>query len=119
MDEVQIMKNTDFSGDIINIFEGLKGKFKTKNNQYKEGDADSLANFRAGAMLQYGKDGLPEMYETLKGYMLKHVAYIYNHPLDGKSVLESLGDIAVYAAIGMSMLNRYQTGDASDKEGRK
>lgn len=80
---------------------------KRKNEQYSTNDA--LANFTTGAELQY-HDKSPEwQFETLKDYMLKHIAHVYNNRLMGNGVRESLGDIATYCIIGMIMHDAIDT----------
>ena len=76
--------------------------FKSKNDQYKTND-DPLANFTSGAMLRYKSAALPAQYETLKDYVAKHVAHIYNNDLNGQKVSESLQDIVVYFVIARVM----------------
>lgn len=93
----------NFSDFVIEQFGRLQNKFRQKHSQYKGSDADELANFRAGALLKYGKADMAHMYETAKDYCRKHVAYIETHGIDGKTVEDSLGDIAVYAMIMLYM----------------
>lgn len=76
--------------------------FNTKNEQYKT-DSDPLANFTAGAMLRYKSAELPAQYETLKDYVGKHIAHVYNNDLEGNKVSESLRDIIVYFVIASVM----------------
>lgn len=97
----------DFEHFVIERFAGLANKFRKKHAQYKGRDTDELANFRVGARLKYGKDGLPEMYEMAKDYCRKHIAYIESHGIDGKTANDSLEDIAVYAAIMLYMRYRF------------
>lgn len=68
-------QTNDLTESCINKFHELANLFKEKNKQY--GDKDQLANFRNGAMLQYGDDSWEHMYETAKSYCLKHVANIF------------------------------------------
>ena len=93
----------NFSDFVIEQFGRLQNKFRQKHTQYKGSDADELANFRVGARLKYGKDGLPEMYEMAKDYCRKHIAYIESHRIDGQTVEDSLEDIVVYAMIMLYM----------------
>ena len=95
---------TDF---VIKKFKELEGQFAKKNQQYS-GSADPLANFSTGARLKYGKADMPEMYETLKDYCRKHVAYVESHGIDGNSLQDSLEDIAVYAVIALYMRACYE-----------
>ena len=96
----------DFAHFVIERFASLANKFRKKHEQYKGRDTDELANFRIGARLKYSRAGLPEMYETAKDYCRKHVAYIESHGIDGKTVNDSLEDIAVYAVIMLYMRYR-------------
>ena len=59
-------QTNDLTDSCINKFHELANLFKAKNKQY--GDKDQLANFRNGAMLQYGDDSWEHMYETAKSY---------------------------------------------------
>ena len=81
--------------------------FEKKNGQYREG-TDDLANFTKGALLKYGDATMSERYEVLKDYVLKHISHVYNHPLTGPKVDESLMDIAVYFVIALVMHRRLQ-----------
>lgn len=92
-----------FKNFVLSKFDDLKNKFKIKHEQYKGSNDDALANFRVGARLKYGKDGFPEMYEMAKDYCRKHVAYIESHDIMGKTVQDSLTDIATYAVIMLYM----------------
>ena len=76
---------TDFTEFVVQKFNGLAEKFAKKNGQYAV-STDPLANFSTGARLKYGKSGIPEMYETLKDYCRKHVAYVETHGIDGKTL---------------------------------
>lgn len=93
---------TDFNEFVTQKFSELSEKFAKKNGQYAV-SADPLANFATGARLKYGRSGMTEMYETLKDYARKHIAYVETHGLDGKTLQDSLEDIAVYAVIALYM----------------
>ena len=93
---------TDFNEFVTQKFSELSEKFAKKNGQYAV-SADPLANFSTGARLKYGKSGMTEMYETLKDYARKHIAYVETHGIDGKTLQDSLEDIAVYAVIALYM----------------
>lgn len=93
---------TDFNEFVTQKFSELSEKFAKKNGQYAV-SADPLANFSAGARLKYGKAGMPEMYETLKDYARKHISYVETHGIDGKTLQDSLEDIAVYSVIALYM----------------
>ena len=109
---------TDFTLFMAKKFKELEWKFAKKNLQYSC-IADHLANFSTGARLKYGKSGMTEMYETLKDYCRKHVAYVETHGIDGKTLQDSLEDIAVYAVIALYMRACYEdeckvAGDEAD-----
>ena len=93
---------TDFTEFVVKKFSELSEKFAKKNGQYAV-SADPLANFSTGARLKYGKAGMPEMYETLKDYARKHISYVATHGIDGKTLQDSLEDIAVYSVIALYM----------------
>ena len=97
----------DFAKFMAKKFKELEWKFATKNQQYSC-TADPLANFSAGARLKYGRSGMPEMYETLKDYCRKHISYVETHGIDGKTLQDSLEDIAVYAVIALYMRACYE-----------
>lgn len=98
-----------FRDFVIEKFKELEGKFAKKNQQYSC-TADPLANFSTGARLKYGKADMAHMYETAKDYCRKHIAYIESHGIDGKTVEDSLEDIAVYAVIALYMRACYEEG---------
>lgn len=82
---------------------GELGKlFQKKHEQYSSG-ADELANFRRGALLNGHGDDAEGMFEELKAYMAKHIAFVYTHDIHGDKIAESLKDIAVYSLIGLYM----------------
>lgn len=65
--------------------------------------ADELANFRRGALLNGRADDAEGMFEELKAYAAKHIAFVYTHDIHGDKIAESLKDIAVYSLIGLYM----------------
>lgn len=83
-------------------FDELKALFKKKHEQYSSG-ADELANFRRGALLNGRSDDAEGMFEELKAYAAKHIAFVYTHDIHGDKIAESLKDIAVYSLIGLYM----------------
>lgn len=95
--------NPEFVDFVVSKFDELKIKFKLKNEQYKGSNADALANFRIGAQLKYGDASYEHMYECSKDYVRKHIAYIESHDITGKTVQDSLTDIATYAVIMLYM----------------
>lgn len=76
--------------------------FQKKHEQYSSG-ADELANFRRGALLNGHGDDAEGMFEELKAYAAKHIAFVYTHDIHGEKIAESLKDIAVYSLIGLYM----------------
>lgn len=80
----------------------LEKLFTEKHEQYSSG-ADELANFRRGALLNGRDDDAEGMFEELKAYMAKHIAFVYTHDIHGDKITESLKDIAVYSLIGLYM----------------
>ena len=92
-----------FKDFVLSKFDELKIKFKLKNEQYQGSNADQLANFRIGARIKYGDASYEHMYECSKDYVRKHIAYIESHNIMGKTVQDSLTDIATYAVIMLYM----------------
>lgn len=80
----------------------LEALFKKKHEQYSSG-ADELANFRRGALLNGRTDDAEGIFEELKAYAAKHIAFVYTHDIHGEKIAESLKDIAVYSLIGLYM----------------
>lgn len=80
----------------------LEKLFTEKHEQYSSG-ADELANFRRGALLNGRADDAEGMFEELKAYTAKHIAFVYTHDIHGDKIAESLKDIAVYSLIGLYM----------------
>lgn len=80
----------------------LEALFKKKHEQYSSG-ADELANFRCGALLNGRADDAEGMFEELKAYAAKHIAFVYTHDIHEDKITESLKDIAVYSLIGLYM----------------
>ena len=85
-----------------NQLDELEALFKKKHEQYSSG-ADELANFRRGALLNGRGDDAEGMFEELKAYAAKHIAFVYTHDIHGDKIAESLKDIAVYSLIGLYM----------------
>lgn len=86
----------------------LEALFKKKHEQYSAG-ADELANFRRGALLNGRADDAEGMFEELKAYMAKHIAFVYTHDIHSDKITESLKDIAVYSLIGLYMVEMLRT----------
>jgi len=103
-----------FQNFVVSEFENLIELFKQKNDQY--GDIDPLANFKMGASLSFGTDSPEAMYETLKGYVNKHVAHVFGHNIQGVKACESWGDIAVYAVLAKYFSELYYAEHMQDIE---
>ena len=88
--------------------DGLKELFQKKHEQYSSG-ADELANFRRGALLNGRADDAEGMFEELKAYAAKHIAFVYTHDIHEDKITESLKDIAVYSLIGLYMVEMLRT----------
>lgn len=86
----------------------LEALFKKKHEQYSSG-ADELANFRRGALLNGRSDDAEGMFEELKAYAAKHIAFVYTHDIHEDKITESLKDIAVYSLIGLYMVEMLRT----------
>ena len=86
----------------------LKELFQKKHEQYSSG-ADELANFHRGALLNGRADDAEGMFEELKAYAAKHIAFVYTHDIHGAKITESLKDIAVYSLIGLYMVEFSRT----------
>lgn len=94
--------NQAFNIAVCKKLDQIKELFVMKNNQYAT-NTDPMANFSTGAMLLLGKDDLPARFETLKAYVSKHIAHVYNNELDGPRMPESIDDIICYFAIAAVM----------------
>ena len=92
-----------FKDFVLSKFDELKTKFKLGDEQYQGSNADQLANFRIGARIKYGDASYEHIYECAKDYVRKHRAYIESHNIMGKTVQDSLTDIATYAVIMLYM----------------
>lgn len=85
----------------------LKELFQKKHEQYSSG-ADELANFRRGALLNGRSDDAEGMFEELKAYAAKHIAFVYTHDIHGDKIAESLKDIALYSLIELYMIKAWE-----------
>ena len=96
------MCSKHMSGFVCQQLDELEKLFTEKQEQYSAG-ADELANFRRGALLNGRTDDAEGMFEELKAYAAKHIAFVYTHDIHGDKITESLKDIAVYSLIGLYM----------------
>lgn len=88
--------------------------FAEKQQQYSAG-ADPLSNFRTGAMLEHHDGGYDMMYAVAKGYLNKHIAFLYDHGIADKTE-ESLRDMVVYGLIMVYMVKKHKEWLAQVKE---
>lgn len=98
-------ENEEYTKFVTETFDELKNLFLKKSQQY--GDIDPLGNFKLGAALSFGDSSPEAMYETLKGYLNKHVVHVYGHDCKGSKVDESWKDIAVYSVIALFLRELY------------
>lgn len=104
-----------FVDSVVSELDGIKELFLAKHKHYAT--TDPLANFRTGAWLRYGEGGYDTMYETLKDYVGKHIAHIYDVGVYGDKVDESLRDIIVYSLIALYMRRKAsEVGHAGSKD---
>ncbi len=96
----------EFTSFIDDELERVADLFAEKQQQYSTG-ADPLSNFRTGALLEHRDGSYEKMYEVAKGYLNKHIAFIYDHGIVNKSV-ESLSVMVVYGLIMLYMVNNNQ-----------
>lgn len=92
-----------FINDELTRVENL---FTEKQQQYSAG-ADPLSNFRTGALLEHRDGSYEKMYEVAKGYLNKHIAFLYDHGIVDKTE-ESLRDMVVYGLIMLYMVKKNQ-----------
>ena len=94
---------------VCQILEEKKQLFARKAKQYSIGD--ELANFRDGAAaMQLNPESLDDCFKALKGYCNKHISFVQRSPELTDKVGESLGDIIVYSAIALAMLEEKKEG---------
>ena len=103
--EKELKKNLNVQVEAV--LDDISKMFRDKNNQYRTTD-DDLANFTKGALLLgYNADEIGR-FEALKGYVLKHIAKVYNGKLNEDKMDESILDIAVYFVIATVMHRRME-----------
>lgn len=96
----------EFTSFIDDELERVADLFAEKQQQYSTG-ADPLSNFRTGALLEHRDSSYEKMYEVAKGYLNKHIAFIYDHGIVNKTE-ESLRDMVVYGLIMLYMVKKNQ-----------
>lgn len=92
---------------------------RAKHQQYEDPLInDGLANFRAGANLNYGSSTCGYMFEESKNYCRKHIAHVYgpNQDINTEKIMESLGDIVIYSLIQMYIVELQQLEIESSEE---
>lgn len=102
-----------FTIGIANELDRVSNLFNEKYKQYST-HADPLANFRTGALLEYNEAGYDMMYKVAKGYLNKHIAFIYGHEIVDKTE-ESLRDMVVYGLIMLYMVKKHNEWLASTR----
>lgn len=93
-----MINNKEFNERIKLKLKEIEQLFDNKNAQYST-DNNPLQAFKTGALLLYGDDTYTAQYETLKAYMAKHIAHMYNNELNGPKVNESIMDVTTYNLI--------------------
>ena len=99
-------ESREFTSFIDDELERVGNLFAEKQQQYSAG-ADPLSNFRTGALLEHRDGSYEKMYEVAKGYLNKHIAFLYDHGIVDKTE-ESLRDMVVYGLIMLYMVKKNQ-----------
>ena len=99
-------EHNEFTSFIDDELERVGDLFAEKQQQYSAG-ADPLSNFRTGALLEHRDGSYEKMYEVAKGYLNKHLAFLYDHGIVDKTE-ESLRDMVVYGLIMLYMVKKNQ-----------
>ena len=99
-----MIETEEFGSFIDDELECTYDLFVKKYQQYSTGD-DPLSNFRTGALLEHHDGSYEKMYEVAKGYLNKHIAFIYDHDIADKTE-ESLRDMVVYGLIMLYMVKK-------------
>lgn len=107
-------EHNEFTSFIDDELEHVGNLFAEKQQQYSAG-ADPLSNFRTGAMLEHHDDSYDMMYDVAKGYLNKHIAFLYDHGIVDKTE-ESLRDMVVYGLIMLYMVKKHNEWIAQVKE---
>lgn len=99
-------EHNEFTSFIDDELERVGDLFAEKQQQYSAG-ADPLSNFRTGALLEHRDGSYEKMYKVAKGYLNKHIAFLYDHGIVDKTE-ESLRDMVVYGLIMLYMVKKNQ-----------
>lgn len=109
-----MIESEGFTSFIDDELERVGDLFTEKQQQYSAG-ADPLSNFRTGALLEHRDGSYEKMYEVAKGYLNKHIAFLYDHGIVDKTE-ESLRDMVVYGLIMLYMVKKHKEWLAQVKE---
>lgn len=101
-----MITHREFTSFIDDELECVAYLFAEKQQQYSTG-ADPLSNFRTGALLEHRDGSYEKMYEVAKGYLNKHIAFLYDHGIVDKTE-KSLRDMVVYGLIMLYMVKKNQ-----------
>lgn len=104
----------EFTSFIDDELERVADLFTEKQQQYST-SLDPLSNFRTGALLEHRDGSYEKMYEVAKGYLNKHIAFLYDHGIADKTE-ESLRDMVVYGLIMLYMVKKHKEWLAQVKE---
>lgn len=99
-------EHNEFTSFIDDELERVGNLFAEKQQQYSAG-ADPLSNFRTGALLEHRDGSYDMMYDVAKGYLNKHISFLYDHGIVNKTE-ESLRDMVVYGLIMLYMVKKNQ-----------
>lgn len=94
----------EFTQFIHDEVERVKVLFEEKQGQYAT-QREPLENFVRGAALQYADIDYALMYEVAKGYLNKHIAFLYSHGVVDKTE-ESLRDMVLYGLIMLYLVQK-------------
>lgn len=109
-----MIESKEFALFIANELERVADLFAEKQQQYST-SLDPLSNFRTGALLEHHDGGYDMMYDVAKGYLNKHIAFLYDHGIADKTE-ESLRDMVVYGLIMLYMVKKHKEWLAQVKE---
>lgn len=109
-----MIESKEFALFIANELERVADLFAEKQQQYST-SLDPLSNFRTGALLEHHDGGYDMMYDVAKGYLNKHIAFLYDHGIADKTE-ESLRDMVVYGLIMLYMVKKHKEWLAQAKE---
>ena len=79
-----MIETEEFASFIDDEIERTHDLFVKKYLQYST-SLDPLSNFRTGALLEHHDGSYEKMYEVAKGYLNKHIAFLYDHGIADKT----------------------------------